>query len=983
MEPLRKYQKTNEDNLQTTAQNARGGQAAETETNPRVVQIFQSNLSQETKDLLTKISKLNNVWDIIPLIRGLYKGDGKDFNLYYATIAQKISASKRTDINIYCCVKDSIDHRQMHNGFQKTPEEIKNNAYYSLASDASIDTQDRLRFACEITDTAKQIEAFKSILKVSKTYKRENLKNYIHLVAKIFKIEKSSKETEQLQLKSIVHGFIEKIFQIDGIENEIDILLSLQYYQNSPLEKISYYCRMARIQGMAIHYFLEIITLAKKTLESIPDKAEAKNASDHIDRLCFNRFLNSQSDDSLNKGLYLLATPNNRIILDNASNVDKKHQFLIKQASCQELTLLYRLHLCLFTDCKETLTTIFTKIVKDTSVDWKRSNEALSQIMQVRGLNTTLWNESFAGIARDTRLSTTARLNAARLINEYSVFDDLIPVLQADATMNQEISYYSFLMDTGYEIFACDFLSEDPDVVSLEAFNALCKQKASCIEAALKTYNARETSIDEALKSTTNKDAIESLTRDKEKNAKSRNWVLQIAETIQAIYPLYKIVLEKSLQPYSITQAIADLKLDQEEYLNENAYLLPSLLDPVWQDDFDKFDFDFFINSITAVKDACVALCKNRQAKQEDINLYTNSYQEWLSILNNKKYPVIKNLLRISATASNSHVLQLNTIVSEIERALQLSRCDKIFTALNTLILNTQTCPGGQLEAIENSYIEIAYSNINRKNSTELALETVLNCLYTIRYNWVSENNVKYTEKGKYVAYTPLGEDGSFIADSPFMNELEQLLNREELMDAFSCDAAALADYAFLTGRNKVADEYGRTHITEYILGISAIVLGLRSPNSAPALDDNIEAESWFLKNSASDKATIIKAFVKSFTFENIWQGLAKLLWQKTAEISTLEMDLYTDLACMQAISLEDDRFISKEDPLGKGPCRFLETLGLKSQDCCEQMKVYYKLEEEEEEEESYEAVINTNFSKEGVRAILSKFNILSATTSV
>ncbi len=185
MQPFRKYQKTNEENLQATTsrltQQHSGSEESSDASRPSqaVVQIPAENLSEETKDLLPQISTLGNSLGIVHLIRNRYKGDGTDFNLYYPTIAKKISDSKRTDISIPCLVADSLERRQMENGLQKTPEDVKNNAYYSLAMDASIDTQDRLRFARAITDTAKQMEGLKSVLKSLETNTKENRKRVL------------------------------------------------------------------------------------------------------------------------------------------------------------------------------------------------------------------------------------------------------------------------------------------------------------------------------------------------------------------------------------------------------------------------------------------------------------------------------------------------------------------------------------------------------------------------------------------------------------------------------------------------------------------------------------------------------------------------------------------------------------------------------------------------------------------------------------
>jgi hypothetical protein len=985
MEPFRKYQKTNEDNLQATAsrltQQHSGSEGFADASRPlqAIVQIPAENLSDDTREFLGKISELDNYWDIIELIKNQYNGDGTDFNLYYKAIAAKIKDSKIHNtsfiynISVADLVIGSVNARKMENGMQKTPEYIINNAYYSLAMDVSVEAKDRLGFALAITDTAKKMAGLRSVLKVLQTNTKEERKIYIHILNQLFGIAQELENNfETLRLRSIADNAARQIFERDSIDDDSSSLLSLVGHLLASSEKLSYYYRIAQSQGTSLHFFLEAITLAKKTLKSIPYTAEAKNAPEQIDSLCFDRFLEPSIED------FLKNIPNNEMILGHISTPDKKHKFLIEQASKTNFTLLYRLHLGLFTDCKETLKAIYTKIVEDPFVDLEAIDEALLYIADVPELDKNLWDESLAAIAQDANLSLTARLNAAAFVIRHEDLRDLIESLQVDATINQEKAYYAFLLEKGYELFVHTFIMQDPDVVCLEAFNAFYMQQISCIEATKEFYNGIEAKITKELEEAEEGDHshIEDLNLQKDENARRRQWVLERESIIQQTYPLYKIVLEKSEQPYTIQDATAELGLDQEEHLNENAYALPPALDPVWRDNFADFDFDFFMDKIKTLKDVCVDLAQNRQAKQEDIDLYTNMHQGWLAILQKPEYCAIKDLLNITSKTENTHVLKLKTIVFEIERGIQLSRHEDVFAALNSLILNSATCYGGQLQAIENTYFTIVSNNDRVSNSQrELAEATVLNCLYTIRLNWVLENIVEYIEDGKYVHYTPIDEDGLFIADGPFMDELEQFLNKEQLMDAFSCDAAALEQYTFLTNRDAYADAYGRTHIGLDILGIAGIELGLRTAESGPPYDLNIEADSWFLKNSASDKVNILKAFVKSFTFENIWQGLADLLWQKTAESSKLEIDLYADKDCVQAIRLEDGVFMSKEDPLAKGPCKFLKALALKPEDCCKQRAFYYELDDQSAPDE---VQINTEFSKEGIRAILAELKILS-----
>lgn len=976
MEPFKKYQKTSEEDLKATASrltqqhSGSKGFSDASRASPAIVQIPSGNLSEDTKEFLGKISALGNFWDTVHLIKTEYKGDGTDFNLFYKAIAEKIDDSKGAVTA--ADVIENIEYRKIENRMQKTPEDIINNAYYSIAMDASIEAKDRLRLALVITDTAKKMAGLKSILKVLQTKTKEERKIYIYILNQLFKIaQEAENDFETLGLRFIADNLARRIFERDSIDDDRSSLLSLVSHLIPSSEKLSYYYRIAQMQDTSLHFFLEAITFANETLKSIPYTAEAKNLSDPIDTLCFNRFLDP------NNGHYLVRIDENRIILAQVSNVDKKHQFLIEQASNTDFKLLYRLHLGLFTDCKQTLKSIYTKIVEDPAVDWKAIDEALVGIMQVPGFDITLWDESFAAIAKDTSLNVTARLHAAGMIIQGRDFQGFIKSLQADATINQEISYYAFLLKKGYELFVHQFILENPYVVSLEAFNAFYTQKIRCIEATKEFYNGIEKELNEKLKQAAagHNRLVGVLNLKKDENARKLEWILAQESTIHDTYPLYKIVLEKSLQPYSIKQAIIDLQLDQNQYLKESAYSLPSVLDPVWQDDFARFDFDFFINMINTLKDACVALAQNRQAKQEDIDLYTNMHQGWLDILQKPEYSVIKDLLNVTSKTGNTYVLKSKTIVSKTAKNIQLEKYDEAFADLNGLILNFATCFGGQLQPIDNIYLKIMSSTAGIKSERELAEATVFNSLYEIRLNWIFENIVEYTENGKYVNYTPIAEDGSFIPDGPFMQELDKLLNKEQLMDAFSCDADALNEAMFLIGRDQVTDAYGRTHIGFDISNIAGIVLGLRPDESSSAYDLNIEAESWFLKNAGSDKANIIKAFVKSFTFENIWQGLAHLLWQKTAESSKLEIDLYADQGCKDAIRLEDGTFMSKEDPLAKGACRFLKALGLEPKDCCKQRAFYYELDDEGIIDQAY---INTEFSKEGIRAILAKLEILS-----
>lgn len=974
MQPYRKYQKTNEDSLQATEdrlnQNRQEANTDRARRDLSVVQIPAEEVSPETKAFLQAVNNLNNPFDIIPLMRSSYQKDGKDFNIIYKTIAEKSNQLRQTTFNTAHTLIDALQYRHLGCRLTQRPVDVLNNAYYSVAMDPSIPLDDRLTFMSKLTDTAKAIGALKHCLKTRGAVTQDQKRLYQTAAQALAKIAQKTQDIfERFQIESIAHQLIEEIFNTHTEQDNIDSLLCFIQHIKVDSTRLEYYNRVAAMPELPIDYFLEVIGLAKKSLNIRIEEDHTQSTLHQIDQLCLDRFANTPKDTCL------VAIPNNKLILEQVSCSTQRDEFLISQAKRDDFPLLYRLHLVFFTGNEYTHETISTHIVESATVNTDAIEEAIVEINE-QNENGTLqlardnWDNQFIALAKNPDLSTRARLNAIDLIIELEELVDLFGALQLDSRLNKDSAYYSFLLDRGHGRIIQKFLMQEPDVDSLESFNDLYTQKLCAIQCAKDFYNAAISKTETAIAQTAqDKDLeLELLESQKKGNIQNLELIMKLEDDIQQTYPLYKIVLEKSQQVYTIQDAIQELKLDHNQYLNPVAYTLPTVLSPVKLEGFDRLDFNFLLHKIRY-------FAETTQPTPHQTLEYTESDCEWMAILNNPDTPVIKDFLNAPLSSSNTYVLQLKTILSKIDENFKAAQYEKAFAILNDLIFNSATCYGGQLQAIENSYLKVmSQGDLTPKKPEEFAKNIVLNSLYTIRLNWVLENIVEDTEDGKYVNYTPIDDDGCFIADGPFMDELEHLLDKTHLASLYDCTLEGLARYRFLKNRHKAAHDFGRTHIGLDILGIAGKELGLRSAQSYPTYDLNIEAESWFLKNSVSDKANLVKAFVKSYTLNNIWQALADLIWEKTAESSKLEMQIYKDEAFTQAISSDDGLFISKEDPLGNGACRFLKALGLEAQNCCYQGLFYYKFDGEKE---AYETKINIGFHKQGIQAILSKLGML------
>lgn len=616
-------------------------------------------------------------------------------------------------------------------------------------------------------------------------------------------------------------------------------------------------------------------------------------------------------------------------------------------------------------------------------MDWIGSEKTRCQmvwLLQALEIDLKTWSDPFTELASDHNLPLEVRLYCFYYVLDQESYTDLQTDWFSDSSITTELEFFRAFLPLGYESSFIDFLNESPENASLKSFDRFYNAKLKAIQALVEFYECKEAFL---IGLEGHPEEVKSL-RERIANLYHQNI------EINATYHLYKIILEKRACACSLEAILEEKKaslittLDtgkfQGQYisLNEQAYIFPKILEPEWIEGYEDITFDFFIEKIKAFMNAKQdhqALTVSDATLHQD---YRGLFQNWNRILTHPDYKGIKTLLDVQAADDNPYVLKLTALAAGIIQLFEEGETneqayDRARSLMDMLVLNAETCHGGQLQAIDQAYalwIEADYKYI--ADSKERALNIVLNSLYVIRKNWVMEEEVRYTEKGKMVAYSPK------VADGVFIQALSRYLDIAGLMEQYSCSEKKLASYTFLKNRGQKKDTYGRTHIGYNILGIAGEEMGLSPKDTPPVYDFNLEAESWFLDNAVSDKVSILSAFVESFSFENIWEALAQLVWKKAAEASNFDMLVYKDEACTKTLNLdiyEDvEGIIARQDPLAKGMVRFLNNLGLSPDACCETMLVYYK---DELYQEINEATIYARFTKEGIALILDKLGFL------
>lgn len=665
-------------------------------------------------------------------------------------------------------------------------------------------------------------------------------------------------------------------------------------------------------------------------------------------------------------------------------------------------------------------------------VDWKSCREYREQmaiLLQKLDLRVQDWSSPFVELAQNASLSVEHRLCALYYVLDEKNYEELQKACFRAVDLNGTLEFFRAFLELGHEASFVELINRSPEragsipgIVLLESFDRLRTSKILAIEA-LSEFYAYELQRLSILKETLGlgyvrtvedlpergylRTLTETLGPDYEKILEAhlanegllKSNILLIEEKkleINTIYPLYRIILEKRIPECRLETLLEDKKdrlfslLDcppfqgKRVYLNSQAYNLPSVFDPEYQEGYEDITFNFFLNKIGAAMSA-----------QHSLPEYGALFEAWKAILTDPRYTVVQTLLDAQEADDNPYVLKMTALAAGLIDLFQKGLAqetaydkqaaaeaeaayEKAIGLIQRLVFNLQTCPGGQLQAIDQSYsalVDGEYSSI--ENPKQAALNIALNSLYTIRNNWVMESEVSYTEAGKMVKYSPR------VADGVFINALTKYLNQEALMQVYACDEAGLADYTFLKHRNPKKDSFGRTHIGHDILGIAGVEIGLVGEEEAPVYDINAEADSWFLTNTVSDKRSIVSAFVESFTFEAIWEPLGELIWKKTAEESSFGMLVYKDKACSHTLNLDiyedHEGIVARQDPLAKGMVRFLSALGLCPDACCETMEVYYKDPLVDLEAEDVSSIpIYTKFSKAGLAQILHKLQLLT-----
>ncbi len=639
---------------------------------------------------------------------------------------------------------------------------------------------------------------------------------------------------------------------------------------------------------------------------------------------------------------------------------------------------------------QEGLLAIFQDYIRQQKncMDWikfRKYRDQIDLLLQKLKINNQDWDTPFVELANDLSLSAQERLCTLYFVLDGKSYRALQEAYFKDPHMNGTLEFFRAFLGLGYQENFVGFINASPPNLSLNSFDRFYQAKLHAMAALSEFYDyhiALWTELGYSLNDiAVYREAIET--------------ILQCKLAINTIYPLYKLILQKracECQLETIIEAKKDkiatclgLEYFQNKriYMNHRAYVLPSVFDPEWKEGYEAITFEFFLEAVASamqIKQQYHDLSASDTIERKD---YLAVFKTWKEILTDPRHTVIKTLLNVQEADDNTYALKLTAVAAGIiegfkKGSYEAAAYEEAEKLMNGLVFNTQTCEGGQLQAIDYAYgllVKEAYQYVDAPQ--ERALNIVHNCLYMIRKNWVMEDDVSYTEKGKMVKYSP------HVADGVFINALTPYLDKEALRIAFECDEAELKKRTFLKNRNLKQDRYGRTHIGHGILGIAGIEIGLLAEGRAPIYDKNIDADSWFLKNTVSDKVSIVSAFVESFTFENIWQALADLIWKKAAEESSFGILVYKDPACTQTLNLDiyedHEGIIARQDPLANGVLRFLNHLGLSPDACCEKMTIYYKDPLVDIEQGDYSSIqIYACFTKEGIAQILAKLNLLT-----
>lgn len=443
-------------------------------------------------------------------------------------------------------------------------------------------------------------------------------------------------------------------------------------------------------------------------------------------------------------------------------------------------------------------------------------------------------------------------------------------------------------------------------------------------------------------------------------------------------YTLYKIVVDKSreiieldkLLKENLPSIICGLGKNKKVYLNTKAFQLPSAMEAIWKDSFNAINLEYFEGQIRAIFEGRHYSLEQKMQHLDEVNaieqvrkeIDENStlQQDYLAYFRNPKRYTFQNALN-SRKADSIYGNKSKYIVMHIQTLVDQKNFSDALGGLAELKINMDTCQGGIQQAIDMTYLNVVWSHdkiaqevkgLDQKEmSLKIAEELILNVLYSMRLNWVLENEM--AERNGEI----------WIVDSP-----------ERRGESFFEKLKALVSHPKDCFQNGSNHAFNNTHIGLAIQAIAGVELGLRKESANPSFDPECVSALKFIQALEITKSLIIRAFIQAFTFENIWKAIAKKLVEVLAQEAELTYPLFTNKDCTVPLDLK-----GLKDPLLKGAHAFLKSTGFEGEEIRTlfETKTYY-FKDPAFNNEIEEIQLITGFSKGGIARVLEKLNLLS-----